>query len=78
PLVYLVLYVLWSAPVTMVIIGGLMQTILLPAIGWAALYFSRTTAREAGVPPSRLMLAALTAATLIMAAFAMYAVWVRF
>ncbi|MCY3711795.1 MAG: Nramp family divalent metal transporter [Gemmatimonadetes bacterium] len=78
PLVYLVLYVLWSAPVTMVIIGALMQTILLPAIGWAALYFSRTTAREAGVPPSRLMLAALTAATLIMAAFAIYAVWVRF
>ena len=78
PLVYLVLYVLWSAPVTMVIIGALMQTILLPAIGWAALYFSRTTAREAGVPPSRLMLVALTAATLIMAAFAIYAVWVRF
>ncbi|MXW03985.1 MAG: divalent metal cation transporter [Gemmatimonadetes bacterium] len=78
PLVYLVLYVLWSAPVTMVIIGALMQTILLPAIGWAALYFSRTTAREAGVPPSRLLLVALTAATLIMAAFAIYAVWVRF
>ncbi|MXY48735.1 MAG: divalent metal cation transporter [Gemmatimonadetes bacterium] len=78
PLVYLVLYVLWSAPVTMVIIGALMQTILLPAIGWAALYFSRTTAREAGVPPSRLLQAALTAATLIMAAFAIYAVWVRF
>ena len=78
PLVYLVLYVLWSAPVTMVIIGALMQTILLPAIGWAALYFSRTTAREAGVPPSRLLMVALTAATLIMAAFAIYAVWVRF
>lgn len=78
PLIYLVLYVLWSAPVTMVIIGALMQTILLPAIGWAALYFSRTTAREAGVPPSRLLQAALTAATLIMAAFAIYAVWVRF
>ena len=78
PLVYLVLYVLWSAPVTMVIIGALMQTILLPAIGWAALYFSRTTAREAGVPPSRLLQVALTAATLIMAAFAIYAVWVRF
>lgn len=78
PLVYAVLYVLWSAPVTMVIIGALMQTILLPAIGWAALYFSRTTAREAGVPPSRLLQAALTAATLIMAAFAIYAVWVRF
>ncbi len=78
PLVYLVLFVLWSAPVTMVIIGGLMQTILLPAIGWAALYFSRTTAREAGVPPSRLLQSALTAATLIMAIFAMYAVWVRF
>ena len=78
PLVYLVLYVLWSAPVTMVIFGALMQTILLPAIGWAALYFSRTTAREAGVPPSRLMQAALTAATVIMAAFAIYAVWVRF
>ncbi|MDE2845101.1 MAG: Nramp family divalent metal transporter, partial [Gemmatimonadota bacterium] len=76
PLVYLVLYVLWSAPVTMVIIGALMQTILLPAIGWAALYFSRTTAREAGVPPSRLLMVALTAATLIMAAFAIYAVWV--
>ncbi len=78
PLVYLVLYVLWSAPVTMVIIGALMQTILLPAIGWAALYFSRTTAKEAGVPPSRLLMVALTAATLIMAAFAIYAVWVRF
>ncbi|MCY3772735.1 MAG: Nramp family divalent metal transporter [Gemmatimonadetes bacterium] len=78
PLVYLVLYVLWSAPVTMVIIGGLMQTILLPAIGWAALYFSRTTARAAGVPPSRPLLAALTAATIVMAAFAVYAVWVRF
>lgn len=78
PLVYLVLYVLWSAPVTMVIIGGLMQTILLPAIGWAALYFSRTTAREAGVPPSRILLAALTAATIVMAVFAVYAVWVRF
>ena len=78
PLVYLVLYVLWSAPVTMVIIGGLMQTILLPAIGWAALYFSRTTAREAGVPPSRTLQAALTAATIVMAVFAVYAVWVRF
>lgn len=78
PLVYLVLYVLWSAPVTMVIIGGLMQTILLPAIGWAALYFSRTTAREAGVPPSRTLLVALTAATIVMAVFAVYAVWVRF
>ena len=78
PLIYLVLYVLWSAPVTMVIIGGLMQTILLPAIGWAALYFSRTTAREAGVPPSRTLLAALTAATIVMAVFAVYAVWVRF
>lgn len=78
PLVYAVLYVLWSAPVTMVIIGALMQTILLPAIGWAALYFSRTTAKEAGVPPSRLLLAALTAATMIMAVFAIYAVWVRF
>lgn len=77
PLVYLVLYVLWSAPVTMVIIGGLMQTILLPAIGWAALYFSRTTAREAGVPPSRTLLVALTAATIVMAVFAVYAVWVR-
>ena len=78
PLVYLVLYVLWSAPVTMVIIGGLMQTILLPAIGWAALHFSRTTAKEAGVPPSRSMLVALSAATVIMAVFAIYAVWVRF
>ena len=78
PLVYLVLYVLWSAPVTMVIIGGLMQTILLPAIGWAALYLSRTTAREAGVPPSRSLLVALTAATIVMAVFAVYAVWVRF
>lgn len=78
PLVYLVLYVLWSAPVTMVIIGGLMQTILLPAIGWAALYFSRTTAREAGVPPSRPLQIALTAATIVMAVFAVYAVWVRF
>ena len=78
PLVYLVLYVLWSAPVTMVIIGGLMQTILLPAIGWAALYFSRTTAREAGVPPSKTLLVALTAATIVMAVFAVYAVWVRF
>lgn len=77
PLVYLVLFVLWSAPVTMVIIGGLMQTILLPAIGWAALYFSRTTAKEAGVPPSRTLLVALTAATIIMAVFAVYAVWVR-
>ncbi len=78
PLVYLVLYVLWSAPVTMVIFGGLMQTILLPAIGWAALYLSRTTAREAGVPPSRSLLVALTAATIVMAVFAVYAVWVRF
>ena len=78
PLVYLVLYVLWSAPVTMVIIGGLMQTILLPAIGWAALYFSRTTAKEAGVPPSKTLLVALTAATIVMAVFAFYAVWVRF
>lgn len=78
PLVYLVLYVLWSAPVTMVIIGGLMQTILLPAIGWAALHFSRTTAKEAGVQPSRSMLVALSAATVIMAVFAIYAVWVRF
>ena len=78
PLVYLVLYVLWSAPVTMVIFGGLMQTILLPAIGWAALYLSRTTAREAGVPPSRSLLVALTAATIVMAGFAVYAVWVRF
>lgn len=78
PLVYLVLYVLWSAPVTMVIIGGLMQTILLPAIGWAALYFSRTTAKEAGVPPSKTLLVALTAATIVMAVFALYAVWVRF
>ncbi len=77
PLVYLVLFVLWSAPVTMVIFGGLMQTILLPAIGWAALYFSRTTAKEAGVPPSRTLLVALTAATIIMAVFAVYAVWVR-
>ena len=78
PLVYLVLFVLWSAPVTMVIIGGLMQTILLPAIGWAALYFSRTTAKEAGVPPSKTLLVALTAATIVMAVFAFYAVWVRF
>ena len=77
PLVYLVLFVLWSAPVAMVIFGGLMQTILLPAIGWAALYFSRTTAKEAGVPPSRTLQVALTAATIIMAVFAVYAVWVR-
>ena len=78
PLVYAVLYVIWSAPVTMVIIGALMQTILLPAIGWAALYFSRTTAKEAGVPPSRSLVIALTAATVVMAVFALYAVWVRF
>ncbi len=78
PVVYAVLFVIWSAPVTMVIIGGLMQTILLPAIGWAALYFSRTTAREAGVPPSRSLLIALAASTLVMAVFAVYAVWVRF
>ena len=62
----------------MVIIGGLMQTILLPAIGWAALYFSRTTAKEAGVPPSKTLLVALTVATIVMAVFAVYAVWVRF
>ncbi len=78
PLVYAVLYLVWSAPVTMVIFGGLMQTVLLPAIGWAAFYFSRTTAREAGVPPSRSLLYSLAVATLVMAVFAIYAVWVRF
>lgn len=78
PLIYAGLYVVWSAPVMMVIIGGLMQTVLLPAIGWAALHFSRTNAKESGIPPSRAMVFSLMAATVVMAIFAVYAVVVRF
>lgn len=77
PLLYALLYIVWAAPVMMVIIGGLMQTVLLPAIGWAALYYSRTTARDVGIAPSNTFIILLTIATLVMAVFAFYAIWVR-
>ncbi len=78
PIVYAILYVIWSAPVMMVIIGGLMQTVLLPAIGWAALYYSRKNVLEGGVSPSKFMLVSLMIATIVMAVFAAYAIWVQF
>lgn len=78
PLFYLFLYFLFTAPVAMVIIGGLMQTILLPAIGWAAFYFSRTTAREAGLEPASWLLGMLGVGAVIMGVFALYALYARF
>ena len=77
PLLYALLYIIWSAPVMMVIIGGLMQTILLPAIGWAALYYSRNSTQKNGIVQSPAFIIILTISTLIMATFAFYAIWVR-
>ena len=61
----------------MVIIGGLMQTILLPAIGWAALYYSRNSTQKNGIVQSPAFIIILSISTLIMATFAFYAIWVR-
>lgn len=77
PPFYCFLYFLWTSPVTMVIIGGLMQTVLLPALGWAALHYGRTATKEAGIAPSPSLLILLAFGTLVMAAFAVYAVAVR-
>lgn len=77
PPMYAVLYFTFSAPVKMVIIGGLMQTVLLPAIGFAAFYYSRTTARQTGISPSPFLLGLTVLSAVVMAVFACYAVWVR-
>ena len=78
PPFYLLLYSVFAAPVAMVIIGGLMQTILLPAIGWAALHYSRTTAKEVDLKPASWLLALLAVGAVIMAVFALYAFYARF
>ncbi|MBM3264235.1 MAG: Nramp family divalent metal transporter, partial [candidate division Zixibacteria bacterium] len=77
PVLYAILYFTFTAPVQMVIIGGLMQTVLLPAIGFAAYYYSRTTARRTGIAPSSTLLGLVAVCALVMAVFAGYAVWVR-
>jgi Mn2+/Fe2+ NRAMP family transporter len=77
PPFYAALYFTWTAPVRMIIIGGLMQTVLLPAIGGVAWYYSRTTARKTGIAPSGTLLALVALSAVVMAAFAVYAVWAR-
>lgn len=77
PPLYAILYFTFTAPVQMVIIGGLMQTVLLPAVGFAAFYYSRNTARKAGIAPSSTLLFLTGCSAVVMAAFALYAIWVR-
>jgi Mn2+/Fe2+ NRAMP family transporter len=77
PPFYAILYFIWTAPVTMVIVGGLMQTVLLPAIGWATLHYSSASARTTGIPPARLTIGLLALSAVVMAVFALYAIWVR-
>ena len=78
PPFYLLLYSVFTAPVAMVIIGGLMQTVLLPAIAWAALHYSRTTAKEVDLKPASWLLALLAIGAVIMAVFALYAFYAKF
>jgi Mn2+/Fe2+ NRAMP family transporter len=69
-----VFYWVFASPVQMVVAGGVAQMLMLPLIGFAAVYLRHThLPRE--LAPSACTTAALWVATMVMAAAAAYYVW---
>jgi hypothetical protein len=69
--VYVFWYLLLEVPVTMVLIGGALQTCLLPVLAASTLYL-RYRHLDAGIAPSGIMTLLLWIATMLMAVFAIY------
>jgi Mn2+/Fe2+ NRAMP family transporter len=69
--VYVLWYLLLEVPVTMVLIGGALQTCLLPILAASTLYL-RYRHLDARIAPSGIMTSLLWITTLLMAVFALY------
>ena len=69
------MFLLWSQPVTLVLIGATAQALMLPFLGFAAVRFQRTRGAMAGVEVSRLEQAGLLLSATAMMLLGAYQFW---
>jgi len=70
-----VMFLLWSQPVTLVLIGATAQALMLPFLGYAALRFQRARGQMPGMEVSRFERGGLTLSATAMALLGIYQFW---